>query len=153
VLSHFGTFLVIGAIYAVILWLALAWWALQDARARSEDSAFHMFAMVINLVVPLLGLLVYMLVRPSVTLAEMRSLELEAQALTQTAKDEDARPCPACGREIERDFVLCPYCQTRFAKRCPECHRAVRLGWRLCPYCAATVEVAPAARAAGQTRH
>ena len=151
-LSHFGTFFVIAGIYGVILWLAIAYWALKDARARSEDAGFHMFAMVINLVVPLLGLLVYMLVRPPVTLAEQRSLELEAQALTQTARDEDARPCPACGREIERDFVLCPYCQTRFAKRCPECHRVVRLGWPLCPYCAATVEVTPAARAAGSTR-
>jgi RNA polymerase subunit RPABC4/transcription elongation factor Spt4 len=152
VLSHFGTFFVIAGIYGVILWLALAYWALKDASARSADSGFQLFALGINLVVPLLGLLVYMLVRPAVTLAEQRSLELEAQALTQTAADEDARPCPACGREIEKDFVLCPYCQTRFAKRCPECHRVVRLGWRLCPYCAATVEVAPAARVAGQAQ-
>jgi RNA polymerase subunit RPABC4/transcription elongation factor Spt4 len=152
VLEHFGAFIVIATIYGIILWLALSYWALKDARSRSENPSFHLFAMAINLLAPLLGLLVYILVRPSVTLAEHRSLELEAEALTRSAEEEDMRPCPACGREIERDFVLCPYCQTRFAKRCPECHRSVRLGWRLCPYCAATLEVATVARAAGQSR-
>ncbi len=151
-LSHFGSLIVVGVIYGIVLWLALAYWALKDARARSDNPSFHMFAMGVNLLVPLLGLLVYMLVRPSLTMAEHRSLELEAEALSQTAKEDDVRPCPACGREIERDFVLCPYCQTRFAKRCPDCHKSVRLGWRLCPYCAATLEVAVPRAAAGQNR-
>jgi RNA polymerase subunit RPABC4/transcription elongation factor Spt4 len=108
--------------------------------------------MGINLVFPILGLLIYMLVRPTLTLAEHRSLELEADALSHESEQEDMRQCPACGREIEKEYVLCPYCQTRFAKRCPECHRSVRLGWRLCPYCAATIEVATVARAAAQSR-
>ncbi|MEA2646987.1 MAG: hypothetical protein QOE92_2070 [Chloroflexota bacterium] len=158
-LSRLGPLVVIGIVYGVVLWLALAYWALKDARSRSEDPGFHLFSMAINLLVPLLGLIVYMLVRPSMTLAEHRSLELEAEALTSTAQKEDTRPCPACGREIEHDYVLCPYCQTRFAKRCPECHHSVRLGWRLCPYCANTLEVSSgsgtgtAARAAGSSRH
>ncbi|HEV3233412.1 MAG: zinc ribbon domain-containing protein [Candidatus Dormiibacterota bacterium] len=151
-LEKFGSLIVIGGLYAGVLWLALAYWALKDARSRSDNPTFHLFAMGLNLVFPLLGLLVYMLMRPSITMAEHRSLELEAAALSQTAKDEDVRPCPACGREIESDFVLCPYCQTRFAKRCPECHKSVRLGWRLCPYCATSLEVAVPRAAAGQSR-
>jgi RNA polymerase subunit RPABC4/transcription elongation factor Spt4 len=152
VFSKFGGLFLIGGLYLVVLWGALAYWSLKDARARSENPSFHLYALAINLVFPLTGLLVYMLSRPSITLAEYRSLELEAEALSHNAEAEDTRQCPACGRDIERDFVLCPYCQTRFAKRCPECHKAVRLGWRLCPYCAATIDVATVARAAGQSR-
>ena len=149
-LKNLGPILVVVEVYLVILYLAIAYWALKDARSRSDSAGLHYFALFINLLVPLLGLLVYLLVRPGSTLVERRALELEAEALTQTSQEEDVRPCPACGREIEKDFVLCPYCNTRFAKRCPSCRRAVRLGWTLCPYCAESLEPSPVSRAAGQ---
>ena len=149
-LKNVGPFLAIAEIYLVILYLAIAYWALKDARSRSDSVGLHYFALFINLLVPLLGLLVYLLVRPSSTLVERRALELEAQALTMGSEEEDRRPCPACGREIEKDFVLCPYCNTRLAKRCPSCHKSVRLGWTLCPYCAESLDLGPVSRAAGQ---
>ena len=133
-LSHLGPLPAIGAVYAIVLWLAVAYWALKDARLRSESSTFQTFAMAINLVLPFLGLLIYFLVRPGMTLGDRRALELEQEILTFGSDDEaEVRPCPACGREIESEFILCPYCQTRFAKRCPRCSRMVRLGWALCP--------------------
>jgi RNA polymerase subunit RPABC4/transcription elongation factor Spt4 len=151
VLKNLGPLLTILEVYLAILYLAIAYWALKDARSRSDSVGLHYFALFINLLVPLLGLLVYLLVRPGSTLVERRALELEAEALTPTTEvGGDVRPCPACGREIERDFVLCPYCNTRFAKRCPSCHKAVRLGWTLCPYCAENLEISPVSRAAGQ---
>jgi len=150
-LGRLGGFLLVVALYGVALWLALAYWALRDARARSASPPFHYFAVGINLALPLLGLLIYILVRPGTTLADERAMAMEAEALTQTAEmEEDARPCPACGREIELDFVLCPYCHTRFAKRCPSCKKSVRLGWTLCPYCASTLELGTVTRAASQ---
>ena len=150
-LSHLGPYFAIAGIYGVILWMALAYWALKDARNRSDNPVFHLFAMGINLVLPLLGLVIYLLIRPSMTLAEERALELEAEALVGGPSEaEDTRPCPACGRDIEKDYVLCPYCHTRFAKRCPACRRSVRLGWTLCPYCAASLELGTVTRAAGQ---
>jgi RNA polymerase subunit RPABC4/transcription elongation factor Spt4 len=151
VLSKLGPF--VGGIIAVfgVFWLSLAYWALKDARSRSESVAFHVVALTLNFLFPLLGLVVYLLIRPSMTLIEERALELEAEALTGApVENEDIRPCPACGRDIERDFVLCPYCHTRFAKRCPSCRKSVRLGWTLCPYCAASLELGTVTRAAGQ---
>ncbi|HEY8739762.1 MAG TPA: zinc ribbon domain-containing protein [Candidatus Dormibacteraeota bacterium] len=150
-LSKLGPFIAVAILLGGVLWLALAYWALKDARARSENAAFHIVAMVINLAFPLVGLVVYVLIRPSMTLIEERALELEAEALSGVPLDsEDSRPCPACGREIEKDFVLCPYCHTRFAKRCPSCRKSVRLGWTLCPYCADSLELGTVTRAAGQ---
>ena len=148
--KNLGALLTLLEVYLVILYLAIAYWALKDARSRSDSVGLHYFALFINLLVPLLGLLVYLLVRPGSSLVERRALELEAEALTQGSDVEEGRPCPACGREIEKDFVLCPYCNTRFAKRCPSCHRAVRLGWSLCPYCAEDLDLSPVSRAAGQ---
>jgi hypothetical protein len=141
---------VIGLFYIGILWLALSYWALKDARSRSDSSSFHLFALAINLFFPLLGFFVYLLVRPSTTLAEQRSLELEAELLATPEPTLDTRPCPACGRQIESEYILCPYCHTRFAKRCPTCAHAVRLGWTLCPYCAAPLDASAVPRVASQ---
>jgi len=135
-------FFILLGIYSVVIWIALAYWALNDARARSESRSFHLFAMGVNLLFPVLGLIVYLLVRPGETIADRRLTELEAEVLAGTSEEESGvRPCPACGRQIEVDYVLCPYCHTRFAKRCPNCRRAVRLGWTMCPYCASSLEL------------
>ena len=149
--SHLGPFIAIGIAILGVFWLALAYWALKDARTRSDNVVFHLFAMVLNLVFPVLALVIYVLIRPSMTLAEERALELEAEALAAPLPEaDDVRPCPACGRDIEKDFVLCPYCHTRFAKRCPSCRRSVRLGWTLCPYCASSLELGAESRTAAQ---
>jgi len=150
-MKNLGTFIAIPLVALGLVYMAMVYWVLNDARSRSESPAFHILAMALNLAFPLLGLVIYLLIRPSMTLVEERALELEAEALAGPPPEEtDSRPCPACGREIERDFVLCPYCHTRFAKRCPSCRKSVRLGWTLCPYCATSLELGTVTRAAGQ---
>ncbi|HAW09583.1 MAG TPA: hypothetical protein DCX12_00630 [Chloroflexi bacterium] len=89
---------------------------------------------------PFLGALIYLVVRPPRTLDEERSQALEQQILEEPpANGPETRPCPTCGRDIEEEFVICPYCRTQFARRCAVCERRLRLGWPVCPYCAAEV--------------
>jgi hypothetical protein len=136
-----GPLIFVLGLYGLAMWLALAYWALQDARARSDNPSVHLFALFINLLAPLLGLFIYLLVRPGMTLLDRQALELEAEALAGPSEETPLRPCPACGHDVERDWVACPYCHTSFAKRCPTCRNAVRLGWTLCPYCATSLEM------------
>ncbi|MBV8199606.1 MAG: zinc ribbon domain-containing protein, partial [Acidobacteria bacterium] len=105
-------------------------------------------ACVLGFVPPFLGALVYIVLRPPLTLEEERALAIEEQALLEPSLDGagPARPCPTCGREIEADFIVCPYCRTQFARRCTNCERALRLGWAVCPYCANEVGTAPLTR-------
>jgi hypothetical protein len=140
---------VVAGLYGLALWMALAYWALKDARARSDNPSLHLFALFVNLLLPVLGLFVYLLVRPSTTIADRQAMALEAEVLAGPPEENPFRPCPACSREVERDWVACPYCHTRFAKRCPSCRNAVRLGWSLCPYCATNLELG-GVRMAGQ---
>lgn len=122
--------------YFVVLWVALAYWMVRDARLRSPSPTLSGLAAVLGLGLPFFGALVYLVIRPPRTIDEERALALEEQALVEQPAEISERPCPTCGREIERDFVVCPYCRTQFAQRCHACQRSLRLGWRLCPYCA-----------------
>jgi len=135
--------IVAAAIYLTVLYVAVAFWVVRDARRRSESFVFAAFAGIMGLGLPFLGLLIYLVVRPPRTLDEERALILEEQALTEEDLVERpaTRPCPSCGRDIEPDFVICPYCRTQFARRCGACGKWLRLGWHVCPYCAEEVGV------------
>jgi RNA polymerase subunit RPABC4/transcription elongation factor Spt4 len=134
--------------YVVVLWVATAYFVWRDARRRSSSILFSIVALVIGFVPPFLGPLVYLVIRPPRTLDEERALALEQQTLLEIDQDQaEVRPCPSCGREIESQFIVCPYCRTQFARRCRGCDRVLRLGWAVCPYCAEEVGSAPLGRA------
>ncbi len=147
-----GTLLVIGLAavvsYIVALWLALGFYVVRDARHRSHSQGFTGIALLLGFLPPFLGPLIYFVLRPPRTLEEERALELEEQALLEPAYDSVVtRPCPTCGRDIEQEFIVCPYCRTQFARRCSNCDRSLRLGWSVCPYCAADVGTQALSRA------
>jgi RNA polymerase subunit RPABC4/transcription elongation factor Spt4 len=134
--------IVAAVIYGVVLWLTLGFYVVRDARRRSPSLVFQLFALVFGLFPPLLGLVVYFIARPPLTMEEQQALELEELALRGTNEgDVKERPCPGCGRSVESDFVICPYCRTQFGRRCSTCHHILRLGWSICPYCAEEVGV------------
>src|SRR5258708_16370957 len=125
-----------GAIYVAVLYVAVGFWVVRDARRRSESWFFALFAGLLGLLLPFLGVLIYLVIRPPRTLDEERALLLEEQALQEGEPIDQhvMRPCPTCGRDIEHEFVICPYCRTQFARRCTACARWLRLGWRVSPY-------------------
>ncbi|MGP8161528.1 MAG: zinc ribbon domain-containing protein [Candidatus Dormibacteria bacterium] len=130
------------ALYVALLLVALAYNVVRDARRRSASILFAIFAFLLAFIPPFLGALIYLVIRPPRTLDEERAATLEQQILAEPATGgPETRPCPTCGRDIEEEFVICPYCRTQFARRCAVCERRLRLGWPVCPYCAGEVGV------------
>ncbi len=151
VLADTTSLIVIGLVavagYVAILWVATAFFVWRDARRRSASLAFQLLALLLGFLPPFLGALVYLVIRPPRTLDEERALALEEQSLLDLdSEPATTRSCPSCGREIELDFILCPYCHTQFGRRCSACERVLRLGWEACPYCAEDVGHAPLGR-------
>ena len=133
--------------YVAVLWVATAYFVWRDARRRSESPTFHLLSLLLGFLPPFLGALVYLVIRPPRTLDEERAFALEEQSLRELDADPVAmRPCPSCGKAIEAEFIVCPYCRTQFARRCHGCDRVLRLGWAVCPYCAEEVGHAPLGR-------
>ena len=48
--------------------------------------------------------------------------------------------CPQCGAPIEKDFVVCPVCDTQVRNVCPSCHRPLDAHWKVCPYCRTRIQ-------------
>lgn len=125
---------------AVVFWLALAFWVFKDARRRIGDGLVVGVATLLGLV-PYLGPVVYLLFRPSETIADVRSRHAELRALEQQLAR--ARPtCPVCSSAVEPDYLACPVCATRLRQPCGTCDAPLEPLWQICPYCASSLEPA-----------
>jgi len=115
------------------IYLALIVWTFLDIRARSRDPALWIFA-TLAAFVPVVGLLVYLILRPRQTLMEAYMRSLEEEALLQEIEERPV--CPGCRVRVEPEFVLCPNCRTKLKAECMSCKRLIELDWTVCPYCA-----------------
>jgi RNA polymerase subunit RPABC4/transcription elongation factor Spt4 len=136
--AFFGAFL-------AALWLSLAFWTYRDAGARSHDRLAQILAALVALLLGPAGLLVYLILRPRLTLDEVYQHALEEEALL--AEIEDRPVCPGCGAQARPDWQVCPHCHTRLQKPCSHCGRLLDLPWQMCPYCGTLV---PGARSVDQ---
>lgn len=68
-------------VFAVALWAALVFWTYQDARRRIHAPGLIALSVALSLLLPYLGSIIYLIVRPPEFLDEVRERELELLAL------------------------------------------------------------------------
>jgi len=130
-------FALIGGVVFTALHGGVIIWTFRDMRARSRDVLALIVAVLLVALLPLVGFVVYLMLRPRETLAEAYERSLEQEALLQVI--EEPEYCPGCGQRVKADYLFCPTCHTRLKQACPSCGRALHLDWTLCPYCGASV--------------
>jgi hypothetical protein len=139
-----GTWLVIRNLlifFAVVFWLAFAYWVYKDARRRIEDPWLVGMATLLGLVPPYIGPFIYMLFRPPEYLEDVRERELEIKAMEERLARRDLH-CPVCRSEVDATFLLCPICTTKLKQACVTCKQPLEALWQVCPYCETPVEPA-----------
>lgn len=75
-------------IYLGILWLALIAWVARDVIGRSRSLFFQTLMILLNMILPIFGLFVYLLLRPPKTLVEKYYDEVEMRLLKEAAEEE-----------------------------------------------------------------
>jgi len=126
--------LAFSAAFLIALWVSMVIWTFRDVRSRSRDVFAILLATLMVVVFGLLGLLLYLLLRPKETLAEVYERSLEEEALLQDL--EERVVCPGCRRKTEEEWQVCPNCHTILKKTCLNCGQLLHLRWSICPYCA-----------------
>jgi len=133
-LSNFALVLTgFGGAFLAALWLSLVIWTYRDIKSRARDGLVYILSTLIVALLSLPGFLIYLVLRPQITLEEEYQKSLEEEALLQSV--EDQKLCPGCERRINDDWQLCPNCHTRLRKACLHCGKLMDLPWNVCPYC------------------
>ena len=126
----------------IVIWAALVFWTYADARRRIDDPMLVGCATLAS-VFPFVGTIVYAIVRPPEFLEDVRLRELEMQAAEARLHQLDYEVCPHCDYEVRGDYLRCPSCMRRLKEPCRSCGKPLDPQWRLCPYCEAEVTTAP----------
>ncbi len=142
-----GTWLVIRNLllfFAVVFWLAFAYWVYKDARRRIEDPWLVGMAALLGLVPPYVGPFIYMLFRPPEYLEDVRERELEIKAMEDRLSKRNLH-CPVCRSEVDVSFLICPICTTKLKQACTTCKAPLEALWQVCPFCETPIEPAAVA--------
>jgi hypothetical protein len=134
--------LVVG--YVALLWLASLMWIYRDITSRTRDPVTQIVCMGIGVVLPIVGLPIYMALRPAETLQQAYDREVEQEAIL--AEIQTSSSCPNCNRPAEPAFRVCAYCGTPLKEPCLRCREPMLLAWRYCPHCATPRAVAAPAQ-------
>lgn len=116
--------------FIVMLYVLAVVYVVIDARRRGVGS-YWIWGIIA--LVPILGLVAYVILRPNSYLADREEQELD-MALRERQLSMYGS-CPQCGCAIEKDFVVCPVCNTQVRNVCPSCRRPLDAHWKVCPYC------------------
>jgi hypothetical protein len=142
IITGLQVILAFGGAFFLALWLSLIIWTFRDVKRRSRDVFAILLATLMVVVFGPLGLVLYFLLRPPVTLAELYERSLEEEALLQ---DLEERPrCPGCSRQVDEAWIICPDCHTTLKKICPNCQKSLHLRWNICPFCGTHTSVTAA---------
>ena len=91
----------------------------RDAKYRGMDAI--LWALVATLVPCFIGLIIYLAI-------SRNTLVLH---------------CPSCGKTVDKQYALCPYCGTKLKSTCNKCNTPIENGWKICPSCGDPQEQSP----------
>lgn len=116
-------------------WIAMGIWTFNDIRSRTRDWLAIGLACLLSLIFPLVGLILYMMIRPKDTLADIYDRALEEEAILREL--EETVTCHKCGVPVKGEWVFCPNCHAQQQYGCNNCGTLVRQEWDICVNCGA----------------
>ena len=124
------SFLSMLLMFCAIIYVLIVVWVARDAYHRG--ACWWLWALIS--LIPILGVIAYVLLRPSLLRVDRDEQELEI-ALKQRQLMKYGE-CASCGFPVESDYVICPSCHQRLKNVCTNCGKALDPMWSVCPYCA-----------------
>jgi len=120
-------------IVLAIFWLVVLYWVWFDASERCSSVFVKICYVLLVGILNIVGLIIYLLIRPSRTIEEIYWGDLERRYLKyETAELGD---CPKCGTQLAPGYIYCPNCRYELKVKCPSCEVYVDRGSRYCPNC------------------
>ena len=148
-----GIFVALLGAFLFAFWIAMGIWTFNDIRSRTRDWLAIALASLLVLAFPLVGLVLYMMVRPRETLADVFDRALEEESLLREL--ESTLACYRCGMPVQDHWNFCSNCHSQLRYACSNCGKAMRHEWDICVNCGADQTEQEASPAGGRanSRH
>jgi len=117
----------------IVFWFVVLYWVWLDSGERTSNKTVRISYVILVAVLNVVGLLIYLIIRPSQTIEEIYWADLERRYLKyETAELGD---CPKCGSQLFPGYTYCPNCRYKLKMKCPRCKVYVDKKNKFCPHC------------------
>jgi len=114
-------------------WIVVLYWVWLDSGDRTTKKTTRIAYVFLVLFLFVVGLIIYLLIRPSQTIEEIYWADLERRYLKyETAELGD---CPKCGTQLYPGFTFCPNCRYVLKMKCSNCELEMDKQYKYCPSC------------------
>jgi len=114
-------------------WIVVLYWVWLDSGDRTTNRNTRVAYVLLVLFLFVVGLIIYLLIRPSQTIEEIYWADLERRYLKyETAELGD---CPKCGTQLYPGFTFCPNCRYVLKMKCSNCELEMDKQYKYCPSC------------------
>lgn len=121
----------------VIFWIFVLGWVWVDAGERTTRTSSKFVSVLLVGILNIVGLLIYLIIRPKQTLQDLYWIDLERRYLKyETAELGD---CPNCKSSLQPGFNLCPKCGYGIKQQCSSCQVWIDKNYNYCPFCGQTM--------------
>ena len=114
-------------------WIVVLYWVWLDSGDRTTNKSTRVAYVLLVTLLFVVGLIIYLLIRPSQTIEEIYWADLERRYLKyETAELGD---CPKCGTQLYPGFTFCPNCRYVLKMKCSNCELEMDKQYKYCPSC------------------
>ncbi|MCD4756114.1 hypothetical protein K8R20_00650 [bacterium] len=119
-------------IVSLIFWVVVISWIWVDSGERTTSRWMRVFYAFIG-IIPVLGWIIYLIVRPPETIDEIYWGDLERRYLKY--ETSELNDCPRCATQLYPGYIYCPNCKCPLKTKCPQCEVYVSVNYKYCTTC------------------
>ena len=123
--------------FIIIIGALFAWWVYRDAKKWGYGQKIAMLWACGTIVFPYVIVPLYFVlgrkfqIKPRQQQADLDLQTIEGEAVFVG----DMVDCPMCASKVQGDFANCPRCGYSLKRICAKCGRDLERDWKVCPYC------------------
>lgn len=123
--------------FFVFFWVVVVGWVWVDSGERTSNWYSRVGAAGLVALLNILGLIIYLIVRPKQTIQELYWADLERRYLKY--ETTELGDCPSCGFSLQPGFNVCPKCRYGLKQKCDGCEIWVDKSYVYCPFCGSSM--------------
>jgi RNA polymerase subunit RPABC4/transcription elongation factor Spt4 len=117
----------------IVFWLVVLYWVWLDSGDRTSNKIVRCSYVLLVAVLNVIGLIIYLIIRPGQTIEEIYWADLERRYLKY--ETEELGDCPQCGRQLFPGYTFCPNCRYKLKTKCTGCNVFIDKKNKFCPHC------------------
>ena len=120
--------------FHMLIGLIVAYFIYRDAQKSGQPLFTALLWAVASIPMPIVIVPLYLLFGRKPNLKKREDAGSDIIDIEATVVEETIL-CPMCGKKVQENLAVCPYCDYTLQPKCQSCGQRVERECKVCPYC------------------